>query len=172
MKTRRQILLERHADQTAALDRLRQRVIASLARNERPVDDIPEAAATCIARSENINPLDSVPESLVPGRQVSVLEVVWHELFWDARRTWAGLAAAALAALALNLGAPRPNPTHHITSTAPGVMREAAQERARLMADLFAPSILSRVQQPPSDPIPATGGERSDHFTLHRLRFV
>lgn len=107
MKTPREVLLEQHQAAEPKLDAIRERVVAGLA------PDAPVGA-------KRMPPV-------VPGR-ASALEAGWRQLLWSLRWHLAGLSAAWLAVVALNIGSP--------SAPAPRLARQNEPSPQQLMASL------------------------------------
>src|SRR6266850_14918 len=82
-RTPREILFERHRDAEGRLDAIRERVL------------VQELAATGAGAMHGSRDVAQILVRL-PVR-------IWTELFWPCRRIWAGLAAAWLVIMAVNL---------------------------------------------------------------------
>lgn len=129
MKTPREILLARHRAAEDRLDAIRHAVVAEL--NNQGTKE------------------QSQPTSLVASL-LGCFNQLWLELFWPSRRTWAGLAAAWLVILAVNLAQRDPAPS----AGAPGtpVMMSLAEQQ-HWLNQLFA------------DRLPAADMERPRKFS-------
>ena len=121
MKTPREILLERHRAIEPKLDAIRQSAVA----------------AVCDRRIST----DCVRERRSQTTATMIWRIIWHELIFPCRRTWAGLAAVWMALFIFNVSQrdkaelaarklPPPSPE--------AIMAWRQQER--LLAELIGPS--------------------------------
>ena len=109
MKTPRDILLERHQAAKSKLDAIRSEVVAQCREEQRTTK----------------TGLMSLPLLL------------WRELIFPSRRTWAGIAAAWLVILVVNFSLRDPaQPGNVIKATAPAMM--SFQEQQKLLNELLA----------------------------------
>ncbi|HEY9174637.1 MAG TPA: hypothetical protein VI136_20315 [Verrucomicrobiae bacterium] len=120
MKTPRQILLARHQAAEPKLDSIRReavRVAADVNRRTTPIRELTFAA------------------TISHG-----LGLLYRELIWPCRRTWAGLAAAWVALAVFNLTQTEPaRPTLAKSKTPPAELQMAFAEQQRLLAELIGP---------------------------------
>lgn len=142
MKTPREILLARHRAVDPVLDRLRADVLATAVL---PGDGRAEAASTSIYQVLN-----------------GWLVRAWTELFWSCRRAWAGVAAAWLVIVTLNLLSPEVSPVDR-TQGAGGsrTIFTYLIEQERLLAELGDLTPVPAPAPPPA--VPAPRSERRRH---------
>ncbi|MGD0260395.1 MAG: hypothetical protein ABSD29_11295 [Verrucomicrobiota bacterium] len=148
MKTPREVLFGQHQAAEPKLDAIREKVVVGLA---------PDAPV----RSKRLPPV-------VP-RRASALEAGWRQFWWSLRWHLAGLSAAWLAVVALNIGSP-PAPAARAArqdETSPRQLLAALRENQRQLRELIeapaaepapesqtpAPSPRSQIQ--PLSPAPA-----------------
>ena len=109
MKTPRDILLERHQAAKSKLDAIRSEVVAQCREEQRAAK---------------------------PGLMFLPL-LLWRELIFPSRRTWAGIAAAWVLILVVNFSLRDPaQPGSVIKATAPAMM--SFQEQQKLLNELLA----------------------------------
>jgi hypothetical protein len=118
MKTPRDILLKRYQDAAPKLDAIRREVVevaADVNRRKQPVRELIFAAALANA-----------------------IKVLFQELVWPCRRTWAGLAAVWVALLIFNVS--QRDPSELAARKLPPPSSEAImawRQQERLLADLI-----------------------------------
>ena len=118
MKTPREILFERHRAVLPKLDAIRCEVVAGL---------------NCVGQASRLSPSEETKKSET-GR-MPVLRLLWRELIWPSRRTWAGLAAIWLLLAAVNLSQRDHSPAGSIAVAAPMM---SFQEQQRWLNELLA----------------------------------
>ena len=122
MKTPRDILLKRYQDAAPKLDTIRREVVevaADVNRRKQPVRELIFAAALANA-----------------------IKVLFQELVWPCRRTWAGLAAVWVALLIFNVS--QRDPSELAARKLPPPSPEAIlawRQQERLLAELIGPSV-------------------------------
>lgn len=85
--------------------------------------------------------------SVSPGL---VLGVLWNELIWPCRRTWAGLAAVWLALALFNVSHSEHAHASVAKSSTPSAgMRLAFQEQERILAEILGPTTVAQPVEPP-----------------------
>ncbi len=127
MKTLREILLARHQAAAPKLDEIRRAIVAGLRPSPPRESGIPFAL------------------------------ILWRELIWPCRRTWAGLAAAWLAILVFNHSQSESTPVASAqVHTPPAEIRLALREQHRVLEEILgirAPAIsVERVRRPNNQP--------------------
>jgi len=99
--------------------------------------------ANAIHRAAETKPA-SASESKISFR------LLWRELIWPCRRTWAGLAAAWLAILVFNHSQTESSHVVIARFTTPtSEMRLALQERRQVLAEIIGPSLSPSPIEPP-----------------------
>lgn len=146
MKTPREILLERHQAATPKLDALRQSAVAAV-------------------RDHRIS-TGSANERQSPAALTLIWRILWNELIFPSRRTWAGLAAAWVLILAVNFSAHDPSPVVARKSPPAAEMIMAWRQQQRLLAELNGSPASSgdADRQKPFSPKPRT--ERAEFSTV------
>ena len=143
MKTPRDILLARHQAAAPKLDAIRRAVVAGLNHQATKEQSIPASLAASL---------------------LGCFHKLWLELFWPARRTWAGLAAVWIGILAVNFSQRDPAPVLAVKSSSPQMMLTFRQQE-RLLAELTGPNEPS-VAEPPKKVVPRPRSElRLEIFT-------
>ena len=128
MKTPRDIMLARHRAVEPKLDAIRREVVnvaADVNRRKQPVRELIFAAALANA-----------------------IKVLFQELVWPCRRTWAGLAAVWVALLIFNVS--QRDPSELAARKLPPPSPEAIlawRQQERLLAELIGPSAPGDVEQ-------------------------
>ena len=114
MKTPKEILLERRRSIEPKLDSIRESVLSTECRHEKPIAE---------------------PETALPLRAVLKL---WRELIWPARRVWAGFALVWLIIVTLNLTDSAPPQQRSVATSKPasGGMPAIWQEQRKVLAEL------------------------------------
>ena len=127
MKRPRQVLLQRHSDANAPLDRVRENVLRTLAPAAQPGAEPPWRIAW----------------------------LVWQELILPSRFAWAGMAALWLVLLLVHLqiSSPSPKPANTQSARRAGLSRTFVEQR-RLLAELLQSPAPAPADQPPSKPQP------------------
>jgi hypothetical protein len=122
MKTPREVLLGQHQAAKPKLDVIRQQVVAGVAQSSK---------------------------SALRSDGASALEAGWRQFWWSLRWHLAGLSAAWLVVLALNLGSP-PAPAYAVArqgAPSPGQLLAALRENQRQLREL--------TEAPAAEPAPA-----------------
>ena len=89
--------------------------------------------------------------------------LLWRELVWPCRRTWAGLAAVWLTILVFNHSQADGHPAVRVNSpTPPGEMRLALREQRRVLDELIGPGPAASAVEPPRHPNNQPRSERRD----------
>jgi len=143
MKTPREILLARHQAAARKLDEIRRNAVAEL--NDEVFGLRREAK-----RHADFAPESHVAKAAASLRFATAFQMIWRELIWSCRRTWAGLAAAWLAIAVFNHS--QTDRSQIITaqsSTPPGEVRLAFQEQRRVLEELIGPMLPSSPAEPP-----------------------
>jgi hypothetical protein len=117
MKTPREILLARHKVVEPKLDDIRRE---------------------CVGQASRLSPVEKKKKSET-GR-MSVLQLLWHELFLPSRRIWTGLAAVWIVILAVNFSL-RDNPqtTMAKASSSPQMVL-ALRQQEQMLTELIGPN--------------------------------
>jgi hypothetical protein len=141
MKTPREILLQRHQATQPQLDQIRREVLNT--------------------EFEREGRRAAVPSPHWVASMATLPQLLWRELVWPCRRTWAGLAATWLVLLVFNFA--HFDRTQVITakSTAsPTEMRFALQEQQRLLLELVGPTPTAPPAKLPRSRVPLPRSER------------
>ncbi|MBI5385480.1 MAG: hypothetical protein HZA90_12445 [Verrucomicrobia bacterium] len=148
MKTPREILLAKHQNKTAELDRVRRGVIDT----ELGAGRVPVAETSA----------DEMPSAQ------AWLGVLWQELFLPCRRTWAGLAAAWMVIVALHLLnglEPEATARPRTAGATPGLRAELRAQR------LLRMELLGNATMEPAESDPNEAKPRSESVPAYRLLF-
>jgi hypothetical protein len=144
MKTPREILLERHQTAAPKLDAIRHEVVNTELRS--------------VGQASRLSPFEKSKES--ETGVTPVLRLLWRELIWPCRRTWAGLAATWILIFVFNFSTrdktelmaekvPPPSPEMILTF----------RQQERMLAELIGPNEPQAVE--PSKPfLPQPRSER------------
>ena len=116
MKTPREILLAQHRDAEPKLDAIRQSAVAAV--HDRRLST------------------DGVRERRSPTAATTIWRILWDELIFPSRRTWAGLATAWVLILAVNFSMHDRSPIIVTKSPPAAEMIMAWRQQQRLMAEL------------------------------------
>jgi hypothetical protein len=129
MKTPREVLLRQHQAAEPKLDAIREKVVAGLA------PDAPVGA-------KRMPPV-------VPGR-ASALEAGWRQFLWSLRWHLAGLSAAWLVVVALNIGSPSAPASRVARQDAPSPQQllAALRENQRQLRELIGAPAAEPVPEP------------------------
>ena len=135
MKTPREILLERHRQTSAKLDRIRA-----------------NALATAFAAETRATRRDGQVETRL---LMHLVTKAWQELICPCRLVWTGMAALWIVILAINLSLSDRQAIPQSARSAPTpAMLQALEERRRLLVELIPPSVAPQTASPPKTPRP------------------
>ena len=142
MKTPRELLLARHKAAEPKLDGIRRSALKEAFGLRREA----ERHAAFALESQ-------VPKAVSSLRFATAIQILWRELIWPCRRTWAGLAVAWIAIAVFNLSHPGNQQTIMAkSSTPPADMRLVMQEQRRVLAEIIGPGFSQSPAEPPRRP--------------------